>query len=91
MASFPPLPPNLRNLQTFMKISSDMEKTDPVITYWIRIYCVQIGLKIDNKSKEVVTFLTALMDWLEKVYLLNSSNAIQTMNLCLGEEVKTRQ
>jgi len=65
-ASFPPVPPVLKPVQSFMKIASDLEKLDPVVGYWCRFYVVQNGLKIDSKSKESVGFLTAIMSWLEK-------------------------
>lgn len=72
--NFPPLPPNLKALNTFMKIASDLEKTDPVIGYWCRFYSVQNGLKIDSKSKESVVFLTGVMGWLEKEKKLKHDN-----------------
>ena len=67
--TFPAIPPSLKTLNTFMRIASDLEKLEPIIGYWVRFYCVQTGLKIDSKSKEAVTFLTSVMDWLEKACL----------------------
>ncbi|XP_013787866.1 vacuolar protein sorting-associated protein VTA1 homolog [Limulus polyphemus] len=62
----PPVPSALKSIQPLLKIASEHDKRNPVISYWCRLHALQTGLKIDKKSKESVTLLTALMDWLEK-------------------------
>lgn len=72
--SLPPVPSTLKSIQPLLKIASEHDKRDPVISYWCRLHALQTGLKIDKKSKESVTLLTALMDWLEKEKKTNQSN-----------------
>lgn len=62
-----PVPPNLKPCQTYLKLATDHEKLNPTLTYWCRLYALQLGLKIDSKSKENRDFLVSIMDWLEKV------------------------
>ena len=59
-------PPSLKSIQHYLKIASEHETRDPVITYWARITALQNGLSIDKSSKEALAVLLPLMDWLEK-------------------------
>lgn len=65
--SIPPVPPTLKPCQTYLKLAADHEKINPTLTYWCRLYALQLGLKIDSKSEENKAFLLSVMDWLEKV------------------------
>jgi len=68
MSSFTATPPSvLKPIVGILKTASDHEKLDPVVTYWCRLYALQMGLQIDNKSKESLSFLTTMMSWLEEV------------------------
>ena len=64
--SLPGCPPSLKSIQHYLKIASEHETRDPVITYWARITALQNGLSIDKSSKEALAVLLPLMDWLEK-------------------------
>ena len=64
--SLPACPPSLKSIQHYLKIASEHETRDPVITYWARITALQNGLSIDKSSKEALAVLLPLMDWLEK-------------------------
>jgi len=64
--SLAPCPPTLKSIQHFLKIASEHETRDPVITYWARLTALQNGLSIDKSSKEALAVLLPLMDWLEK-------------------------
>ena len=59
-------PPSLKSIQHYLKLASEHESRDPVITYWARITALQNGLAIDKSSKEALAVLLPLMDWLEK-------------------------
>lgn len=61
----PPCPASLRAIQHYLKTASEHDNRDPVVSYWCRLYALQMGLKIDRKSDEAKALLTALMDWLE--------------------------
>ncbi|GFQ92008.1 vacuolar protein sorting-associated protein VTA1 homolog [Trichonephila clavata] len=67
MASLKLAPPNLKSIQPYLKIAEEHEKRDPAITYWCRLYAVQTGLKLNDKSPENSAFFIKLMDWLESV------------------------
>lgn len=65
MASLPPCPASLKQLQHYLKLASDYDKREPVVSYWARLYTLQMALKIDRKSPEARALLTGLMDYLE--------------------------
>lgn len=65
--SLPPVPPQLKQLQHYIKLANDYDKRDHVVSYWARLYTLQTALKIDRKSPEARALLTALMDYLENV------------------------
>ncbi|XP_045115997.1 vacuolar protein sorting-associated protein VTA1 homolog [Portunus trituberculatus] len=65
MASLPPCPASLKQLQHYLKLASDYDKREPVVSYWARLYTLQTALKIDRKSPEARALLTGLMDYLE--------------------------
>lgn len=69
MSEILPCPPALKPCQTYLKLAVDHEKLNPTLSYWSRVYALQMGMKIDSKSKENRDFLISLMDWLEKVSL----------------------
>ncbi|XP_069688869.1 vacuolar protein sorting-associated protein VTA1 homolog [Periplaneta americana] len=64
-AQLPPCPASLKAIQHYLKTASEHDQRDPVISYWCRLYALQMGLKIDRKSDEAKVLLTGLMDWLE--------------------------
>ncbi|RWS11580.1 vacuolar protein sorting-associated protein VTA1-like isoform X1 [Dinothrombium tinctorium] len=74
MASFTNVPPTLKQTLAILKNAADHEKVDPVITYWCRLYAVQMGLKIDSKSKESRQFLASVMAWLEEFKKAHKDN-----------------
>lgn len=61
----PPCPASLKTIQHYLKTASEHDQRDPVVSYWCRLYALQMGLKIDRKSDEAKALLTSLMDWLE--------------------------
>ncbi|XP_050710665.1 vacuolar protein sorting-associated protein VTA1 homolog [Eriocheir sinensis] len=65
MASLPQCPASLKQLQHYLKLASDYDKREPVVSYWARLYTLQTALKIDRKSPEARALLTGLMDYLE--------------------------
>jgi len=64
--SLPNCPPSIKPIQHFLKIATEHEKRDPVITYWCRLAALQNGMSLDKSSKESLAVLLPLMDWLEK-------------------------
>ncbi|KAG8180468.1 hypothetical protein JTE90_002000 [Oedothorax gibbosus] len=67
MTSFKVVPPGLKSIQPYLKIAEEHEKRDPSITYWCRLYAVQTGLKLNDKSPGNSAFFLSLMDWLESI------------------------
>jgi len=68
MATFPPIaiPPQLKSLSHYLKLASEHDQRDPVISYWCRFHAVQSGLAIDKTSKEATSVLITLLGWLEE-------------------------
>ncbi|XP_040566330.1 vacuolar protein sorting-associated protein VTA1 homolog [Lepeophtheirus salmonis] len=61
----PPIPSSLKAIAHFLNVASEHENRDPVVTYWARVHALEIGMKLDKKSKEALGVLLPLMDWLE--------------------------
>jgi len=64
--SLPPCPPSLRPIQHYLKIATEHDSRDPVVSYWSRLTALQTGLGLDKSSKEALAVLLPLMEWLEK-------------------------
>ncbi|XP_012284252.1 vacuolar protein sorting-associated protein VTA1 homolog isoform X2 [Orussus abietinus] len=63
--NLPDIPASLKGMQHYLKIATEHDNRDPVVSYWARIYALQIGLKLSTKTSEETNFLLKLMDWLE--------------------------
>ncbi|XP_060588064.1 vacuolar protein sorting-associated protein VTA1 homolog [Ruditapes philippinarum] len=74
--SLPPLPPQLKAIQHYLKTATEHDKRDPVVAYYCRLFALQNGMEIDKKSPECRAFHVALMDYLEKVKTGVDSEAI---------------
>merc|ERR1712096_213477 len=50
--SLPPCPPSLKPIQHFLKLATEHDTRDPVISYWSRLTALQTGLTLDKSSKK---------------------------------------
>lgn len=64
--SLPEAPIQLKNIQSFMKVALDIQAINPVVSYWLRLYSIELALKTDKNSPESKSFLSSLIIWLEK-------------------------
>ncbi|XP_070808273.1 vacuolar protein sorting-associated protein VTA1 homolog [Pituophis catenifer annectens] len=64
-SGLPPLPPQFKPIQHFLRTAQELEKREPVVSYYCRLYAMQTGMKIDSKNPECRKFLCKLMDQLE--------------------------
>ncbi|VVC29069.1 Vacuolar protein sorting-associate protein Vta1/Callose synthase, N-terminal domain [Cinara cedri] len=78
MAQLPECPETLKKIQHYLKIASEHDAKDPIISYWCRLYALQTALTLDKSSKEAKTFLVSLMDWLEKQKVFLKENDMIT-------------
>lgn len=67
-------PAQLKAIQSFMKIASDIERINPVTAYWVRLYSTETAFTIDKDSPESKKFLAAIIVWLEAFKKEHSSN-----------------
>jgi vacuolar protein sorting-associated protein VTA1 len=70
MSTQPSEPPEeLKCIRPFLRRGYQMEKLDPVITYYCMLYSVQLALdkKLHVASPECTAFVTNLMETLELV------------------------
>ncbi|XP_064089564.1 vacuolar protein sorting-associated protein VTA1 homolog [Macrobrachium nipponense] len=79
--NLPPCPPQLKQVQHYLKLASDYDKREPVVSYWARLYGLQTALKIDRKSPEARALLTSLMDYLESFKREHSDNESVTSDV----------
>lgn len=82
--SLPEPPAQLKAIQSYMKIAQDVERVDPIVTYWLRLFSTETALKIDRDSPECKTFLSALILWLEKFKSTHKDNETVT-NQTVGQ------
>uniref|UniRef100_A0A8C3GUF5 Vacuolar protein sorting-associated protein VTA1 homolog n=1 Tax=Corvus moneduloides TaxID=1196302 RepID=A0A8C3GUF5_CORMO len=64
-SALPPLPPQLKSIQHHLRTAQELDKREPVVAYYCRLYAMQTGMKIDSKTPECRKFLSKLMDQLE--------------------------
>ncbi|XP_053238037.1 vacuolar protein sorting-associated protein VTA1 homolog isoform X2 [Podarcis raffonei] len=64
-SGLPPLPPQFKPIQHFLRTAQELDKREPVVAYYCRLYAMQTGMKIDSKNPECRKFLCKLMDQLE--------------------------
>lgn len=72
--SLPPCPSSLRPIQHFLKLASEHDSRDPVVSYWARITALQNGLELDKSSPEALGILMPLMEWLEDQKKVHKEN-----------------
>ncbi|XP_060096299.1 vacuolar protein sorting-associated protein VTA1 homolog isoform X1 [Heteronotia binoei] len=64
-SGLPPLPPQFKAVQHVLRTAQELDKREPVVAYYCRLYAMQTGMKIDSKTPECRKFLCKLMDQLE--------------------------
>lgn len=74
MAATASPPPQLKAIQAYIKAASDIDRVDPVVSYWIRLYSTETALKIDKDSPEAKKFLISIMTWLEQFKTLHQDD-----------------
>jgi len=55
--NFPPCPNSLKQIQHYLKTALEHDERDPVVSYWARLYALQMGLKISTQQKEETVLL----------------------------------
>jgi vacuolar protein sorting-associated protein VTA1 len=80
-SSLPDPPPQLKAIQSYMKIAQDVDRVDPVVAYWVRLFSTETALKIDRDSPECKAFLSSLIVWLEKFKSAQKDNEAVTNQL----------
>lgn len=82
--SIPEPPAQLKSLHPYIRIAQDIDRVDPVVGYWLRLYSTDSALKIDRESPECKAFLGAIILWLEKFKQNNKQNEAVT-NQTVGQ------
>lgn len=67
-------PAQLKVIQSYMKVASDVERIDPVVSYWVRLFSTETALTVDKDSPECKTFLGAIILWLEQFKKTHKDN-----------------
>lgn len=82
--TLPEPPAQLKAIQSFMKVASDIERVEPVVSYWVRLYATETALRIDRESAESKKYLGTLLEWLEQFKQSNRDNEAVT-NQTVGQ------
>lgn len=59
-------PAQLKAIASFMKVASDIERIDPVVAYWVRLYSTETALSIDRETPDCKKFLNSVILYLEQ-------------------------
>lgn len=70
----PDPPPQLKSIQSYLKIASDIERIDPVVSHWVRLFSIETALKIDKNSPECKSFIISVMSQMEEFKKMQKGN-----------------
>lgn len=73
-ANFPEVPATLKPIAHYLKTAQEHDARDPIVSYWCRLYALQLGLKINSQGMEERKFLIQVMDWLETTKKAHTEN-----------------
>lgn len=73
-ANFPEIPATLKPIAHYLKTAQEHDARDAIVSYWCRLYALQLGLKINSQGLEERKFLIMVMDWLENTKKAHSEN-----------------
>lgn len=82
--ALPEPPAQLKAIQSYMRIAQDIERVDPVVSYWLRLFSTESALKIDRDSPDCKKFLNSLIIWLETFKQQHKDNEAVT-NQTVGQ------
>lgn len=83
-SNVPEPPAQLKAIASYMKVASDIERIDPVVAYWVRLYSTETALSIDRESPECKTFLSSVIIYLEQFKQNHKDNEAVT-NQTVGQ------
>lgn len=58
--NFPQCPVSLKQIQHYLKTAQEHDTRDVVISYWCRLYALQVGLKLSSQQSEETQLLISL-------------------------------
>ncbi|XP_055528851.1 vacuolar protein sorting-associated protein VTA1 homolog [Wyeomyia smithii] len=73
-SNLPEVPASLRAIGHYLKTAQEHDTRDAIVSYWCRLYALQLGLKINSQGPEERKFLVAIMDWLETMKKSHADN-----------------
>lgn len=73
-ANFPEVPATLKPIAHYLKTAQEHDARDAIVSYWCRLYALQVGLKINSQGLEERKFLIQVMDWLETTKKAHTEN-----------------
>ncbi|KAL9701098.1 hypothetical protein quinque_004539 [Culex quinquefasciatus] len=73
-ANFPEVPATLKPIAHYLKTAQEHDARDAIVSYWCRLYALQVGLKINSQGMEERKFLIQVMDWLETTKKAHTEN-----------------
>ncbi|OAV91714.1 hypothetical protein PTTG_07266 [Puccinia triticina 1-1 BBBD Race 1] len=80
-SSLPASPAGLKSVNPYLQRAKEMEKVDPVISYWCAFHAAQTCMSIGHNEPDSREFLMRLLDLLEQAKAQLSDNDAITNNL----------
>ncbi|RDX50470.1 DUF605-domain-containing protein [Lentinus brumalis] len=65
--SLPPIPPELKAITPYLQRADELQKNDPVVSYWCAYYAAQQGIALKVKDSAARHFLFDLLGLLERM------------------------
>lgn len=60
------IPPVLKSIQPYLKVSKNYANRDPIVSYFCQMYAVQLGISLAKKDDTAKGYLLKLMDTLQE-------------------------
>ncbi|XP_055327482.1 vacuolar protein sorting-associated protein VTA1 homolog [Paramacrobiotus metropolitanus] len=81
LANLPACPDNLKPMLHYIKAAVEHDNRDPVVAYWLRYHAVQLGIRIDSKSKPASLFISGVLNHLESTKKSQKGNEAITNDM----------
>jgi vacuolar protein sorting-associated protein VTA1 len=85
----PEIPPPLRPIAHYTKISNEYKERDVVIYYWCLYHAVQEGMRLDKSSPAALNFLTSALSSLESIKKANAGNEALTNDVVAQAHIES--
>ncbi|KWU47485.1 DUF605-domain-containing protein, partial [Rhodotorula sp. JG-1b] len=82
------VPAELKAISPYLARATELEKAEPVISYWCTYYALQQAMSLGSKDPESQVYLLALMDKLEQARSEHATEEAFTDDIAAGAYIE---